>query len=264
MLIDMHAHVGTFGETTYDPGHLRAYLSQCDVRQVLVSNIDAAPPPHGRDLDEPDANLAVLHLAAECPAVLPVYWLRMGQLDSQRAVLAGALATEPFAGVLLAPALYDFAPDEDDLQPWVQIPARLGKPVFVLADEQATARPARIYEMARRHPRLSVVMITNGSDALWYEALDCLRRSQREQDSRLLLATSDASCDDILHAVEGVGADRLVFGSRAAAGGSEHGVQIRQILEVLQAKLTREAYEQICHANAARCLQDASQPARSA
>ncbi len=263
MLIDVHAHIGTFGETTYSPEHLEPYVRECGVRQVLVSNIDAACTDAGRDLDEPDANLATLHACAGNDALLPVYWVRFGQFDSQRPAFAGALATEPFVGALFAPALHDFAPDEDAVQPWVQILTRLSKPLFVLCDAVGPARPPRVYELAKRNPRLTVVMITNGSDALWYEALDCLRTSQREQDSRLMLATSDASAENIAHAVEGVGPARLLFGSRAAARGPEHAAHVRQTLEALRATLAPDALARICVNNAETLLEKARSAAFS-
>ncbi len=257
MLIDVHAHIGTFDQTPYSPEHLAQYVRDCDVRQVLVSNIDAAGTDRGRNLDEPDANLATLHACAESEALLPVYWLRFGQFDSQRPAFAGALATEPFVGALLAPALHDFAPDEDALQPWVQILARLGKPLFVLCDNSAHARPARVFELAKRNPRLNVVLITNGQDALWYESLDCLRTSQREQNSRLWLVTSDASPEDITHAVAGAGPDRILFGSRAASRGPDHAAHVRQTLEALRATLAPDVLTRICRTNAENLLKTA-------
>lgn len=250
MLIDVHAHVGRLGKREYSHEVLKRYADECQLDRVLVSNISAADPDAGgAGVEEPDANLATLKLAQDAPVVVPVYWLRPGHLDHSLYALAGALDSEPFAGVFLAPLLNNFTWSAELLSDELRVLEQAQKPVLASCGRRNGAKPSELHALATRHPGLAFVFCC-GTDVHWADYIDCIRRAKDRNDARLYLSTAHASVEEIVNAVRLLGAEHVLFGTDAAVHGAEHGAQVAQLLTDLRDALAGSDYSKITGENA--------------
>jgi len=251
MRVDIHGHIGSLGDRTFSLDGARRYLDACGVDRLLVSNLDAASVgPGARDLDEPDANVATLEACRQEPRLTAVYWVRPGRVDSNVHALAGALETEPFSGALFSPVRNDFAADDKRLDRYVQAVGKLNRVALFETARLENARPTRVYLIARRHPRVAVVLLNAGGDTHWPEAVDAVRRSIERSDARLYLATTRASAAEVAAAVEDLGARCVLFGSDATVHGEQHAARVQLQLDQLQAALAPAEFARVAGENA--------------
>lgn len=250
MLIDVHAHFGRLGKREYSEEALKRYAAECQLDRVLVSNISAADADAGGvGTEEPDANLATLRLAQETPAVAPVYWLRPGHLDHSLYALAGALDSEPFAGVFLAPLLNNFTWSAELLTDELRVLEQAQRPVLASCGRRNGAKPSDLHALAARHPGLAFVFCC-GTDVHWADYIDCIRRAKDRNDARLYLSTAHATVEEVVNAVRLLGAEHVLFGTDAAVHGAEHGGRIAQLLTDLRDALAGSDYSRITGENA--------------
>ncbi len=235
MLIDIHAHFGTLGPSTVTPAQLAEYAAVVGLSRVFVSCLDAAGGDGGRDLDEPDANVAALDAAAAHGVLAPLYWIRPGQPDSNIYAFIGAMKTEPFAGVVLAPRLNGFSIDDERLDDWMRIAAKLNRPVLVLCGRDERSRPQRGLALARRHPSVDFILTDFGGEMVWREALDAARAGAERAAARIFLTTSHRTQEDLKAAAKSIGHDRLLFGTNALAGGADAIATARELMTSVKA-----------------------------
>lgn len=255
MRIDMHGHCGALGARSSDPAHTRRYLEACAIERLLVANLDAASEPEGaRDVEEAAANVACLEACRDDSRLAPVYWVRFGKTDSNLHALAGALEIEPFVAVLLAPALNGYAADDAGLDAFVAVAGKLRRPVLVLTSRDASARPALVYALARRHRSVPVVLCGAGGETVWHEAVEVVARARDQDDARLVLCTGRAEAGDIVAAVETLGGERVVLGSDVPALGDQHAAHGMQVLDALAEALPAEVFADLVGGNAQRML----------
>lgn len=210
MIIDVRGHIGESTRAGPAEPQLEQHFHACGIARMLVSNLDAAPPTHR---DEVDANLACLAICRDDPRLAPLFWARTGAPDSHPRAVEGALATESFCGLVLAPALHGLPADSTRLDPYLAAAARCGKPIIVLVDRTEEAGPARVYQAARRHRGTWFILSAASADAPIAEMLDIVQRARRRDDALLALETSYMPPDDALAAVRSVGPHRVLFGS---------------------------------------------------
>lgn len=255
MIIDVHGHVGWLGERETDSAHLKAYLDACGVERIFVSNLNAAGSFGGGNVEEAPANVECLTLCQDDPRLVPLYWVRLGQLDSRLHAFAGALEVEPFAGTIFAPTHNGFAADDKRLDPYMAVLAKLGKPAFFLTSPRKTGRPAEVYELARRHPRTSFVLCGAGGAAQWGETLDVASQAREHADARLHVCTGRADARDILAAAEAIGTERLMFGSDATFLKAGHAEHFKTLLTELAEALPPDEFSNLIGGNALRAFQ---------
>lgn len=214
MRIDTHCNIGRFGERDLTADDVSTYLDQVGFGLALVANLDAASRPVGSpDRDEVDANEACLTACNRDPRLLPLYWVRPGRRDSNVYAMAGALATESFAGTIFAPARNDYAADASILDPYMHMLAKSGTTAIFCTSREDRSGPARVYSLARRHPKVSIVLSGIASDVHVREAVDVVQKASERNDARLYLNTSHAGAEEIVRLVKSVGAERVVFAS---------------------------------------------------
>ncbi|HMQ17144.1 MAG TPA: hypothetical protein PKC49_14335, partial [Phycisphaerae bacterium] len=145
MRIDVHRHIGELpGRPTPTEADLAAYAKAAGVERLLVSNLDAAGNG-GADIEEADANHAVLERCRGDAHLAPLYWCRPGRSDSHACALAGALALEPFAGAVFAPGMNGMSPDDRVMEPYLTALERAGRPAFFLTSREPPGRPQPVY-----------------------------------------------------------------------------------------------------------------------
>lgn len=251
MIVDAHGHLGRLGARDCSLAQIRQYLDTCGLDHLLVSNLDAASATAGgSDLDEAPANLTCLQTCRTEGRLVPLYWVRLGQFDASLRAFAGALAVEPFAGAFFAPLLNGFDGDDPRLDAYLSVLAKLRKPAVCCTGRDAPARPERIYNLARRHPSVAVVLCGAGGEIHWHEAVDLVARARQREDARLYLCTGRAAAEDVHAAVSSLGADRLLYGSDAICFGREHAGRCRAFLEHLREALGPEESARIVADNA--------------
>lgn len=250
MIIDIHGHIGHLRERTTAEPYLDRYLDECRIARILLANLAASRA--ATDSHEVDANLECLAACHQDPRRVPLYWVRPGRDDSLPTVMAGALSTEPFAGVFLAPTLDGYEMEAKLLDPYFAMLNRLSMPALVLAGREAPCTPGNIYTIARRHPTIPLIMVGVPRNNTWHEAVAMVERSVRQFDALLLLATGIAASAEIQAAVRTLGSDRILYGSDATVLGEQHAHHCRTTLEMLREALPADAFLRITQGNARR------------
>ncbi len=255
MRIDARAHLGRFGEQVYAVDPLADYQRRCGLDGLIVSNLDAAAAGAGAaDADEPIANGDCLDFCAKQRGWHALYWVRPGRVDHSPHAMAGALLSEPFAGLLLAPELNGFSLESPALEPVLTVAASVKKPVFIRVGERPGARPIDAYVFSRRVPQTAFVLLGTDGLALWSEAIEAVTRAKSRGDARLYVETSGASCAEISSTVEMVGPERLLFGSNACRNAEEHARNVRALWDDLGNALPPPVVRKILGENAAVLL----------
>ncbi len=255
MRVDVHGHIGPPGTSAVPPARISLYASACELDYVLVSNRAAALPPGGADEDEVDANLACLAACREHARLAALYWVRPGRLDSHLAALIGALRSEPFHGVVFAPADTGFDAADARLDAYVAAVAELGLPGLFCVTADPAAAPAKVYELGRRNPRAVLILCLCGAtEPPRAAALDVVAHARRQDNAELYLDTSHASTAEIITAVRTLGADRVLFGTDALQRGDAHVPRHITALNELHGSLPPAEFKQVTGENAARLL----------
>ncbi len=248
MLIDIHGHLGKLGDYDGTAEALGLYQKQVNADRLFVSNLHAAAI--GADQHEPDANVDTLALCKAQKGFCAVYWVRPGGLDSNIHAFAGALDLEPFVGALFAPRYNGFRADDELLDRYMAVLLRLGRPAMFLTSPDDADRPSTIYTLARRHPRVPVVLLNIATDRHWPEALDTVRRSQQRDDAIILLSLAHATADDALAAVNAARHTRVLFGSDAGLASPTHTERVQTFLEEFRATAPPAVCEAVLWQNA--------------
>lgn len=230
------------------------YAGAAGIDLVLVSNRDAAAwPRQAANVDEVDANLACLRVCRAAPRLAPLYWVRPGRLDSNIHAFAGALATEPFAGVVFAPAEGDFDAADPRLEPYLAVLAAVNRPAVFCVQADERALPAKVCHQAGRHAEVPMVLCLCGSGASERAAtLDVACQARRRGSANLYLDTSHADAAEAHAAVRALGSDRVLFGSDALCGGDGHAARQTALLDALRKCLSATEFQQVAGASAAR------------
>lgn len=250
MIIDIHGHIGRLRERASSEAYLERYLDECAISQILLANLDASRA--AADRHEVDANVACLATCRRDPRRRPLYWVRPGRDDSHPTVMAGALSTEPFAGVFLAPVLDGYVPDAKLLDPYLAVLSKLSAPALVLVGREPPFAPGNVYAIARHHPTVPIVMAGLSRTTAWHEAVAVVERCARQRDATLLLATGIAPASDVLAAVRALGGDRVLYGSDAVVLGEQHAGHCRATLDELRRTLPADTFARITQENARR------------
>jgi len=254
MLVDVHAHIGVFTPDAPRPVRVAMYAGSCGLQVVLVSNRDAAAQPRpAADRNETDTNLACLEACRMHPRLAALYRVRPGALDSHVHALAGALTSDPFRGVTFCPEENGFEADSPLLDAYMRVLASGSWPALfcVTADERAA--PTRIYNLARRHPTVPIVLCPCGSGKVQRSAaLDVAVHARRQENAELYLDTSHADADGVRLAVRSLGAQYVLFGSDALSYGDAHLPRHIALLDELRKTLPSNEFKQVAGENAVR------------
>lgn len=250
MLVDIHAHYSS----ALPASRLSQYAGLTGLDLVLVSNRDAASDGEGAcNLDEAAANLATLQHCQTYPRLAALYRIRPGRVDSNVHAMVGALATEPFFGVVLAPGEqgFDLADELLDSYLTALLPSRHPVVVCIANDERGT--PEKAYALGRRHRRLPLVLCAAGADEQRSAGiLNVVRDAAQRGDANLLLDTSHRSGDAVRRAIDTVGAERVLFGSDALSYQDAHVPRHIALLDELRKSLAPETFRLVMGENATR------------
>ena len=253
MLIDVHGHIGQNTPDTEPASRVSTYAGVCNLDYVLVSNRDGAYTKDGAaNLDETAANVACLEACRAYTRLAPLYWVRAGRLDSNANAMAGALATEPFAGALFSPADVGFDAADPELDAYLEVLARGGRPALFCIRDDDRAVPTKVHQLGQRHRRVPLILCPCGGPSLRAAVVDVVGAAQRKQDATLYLDTSHAGPAEVAATIDAVGVDRVLYGSDACHHGDAHIPRQIALLDELRQTLGPESFAQVAGGNAAR------------
>lgn len=253
MRIDIGGRIGSLGDLHYTAAALARDVEACRLDCVLVANIAAASDSvGGENRDEADANWETLRVCEHNPRLRPLYWARPGQVDHNLFAVAGALAHEPFVGVVLSPEHNDLALTDPDLAPLIQVCARLRLPIVVPVGGGPRAGAAAVVAAARANPKVSWVLHGGTQPPHHQVTADLLRRVGGDSDAHIFVDTAGCPSDRLVPLLRAVGTHRILFGSDAGnAAPNARGIAPNQI-QVLQQDLAPDIFQQVMGDNAAR------------
>lgn len=231
------------------------------IRLVLASNLDAAAVPgRTRDLGEEAANDAMAEAARRhFDRLRALFWARPGDGSPDRArdFLARpgphGEGAPLFAGIKLHPEMNDFPADAPAVDGYLEAARDAGVPVVVHSDEKDDrAHPRRILALARRHPRVPVVLYHMGFEGPHDAAIEAARTAREAGDARIFLETSQAAPEAVLRGIRAVGSAGVLFGTDATYYGRDHYASYRGLLRALDGALDAADRARILRENARR------------
>ncbi|HEX9654546.1 MAG TPA: amidohydrolase family protein [bacterium] len=253
-IIDIHAHIGSFAGYDLSNETLLANLQHFNIALALISNIDGAQLPETRNLDESAANQITLQTVRAHPGLLRgLAWARPIDEDGSPAKLEPFLRDNHFVGVKLHPEMNHFAADDSLVDGYLSLCAKYDVPaVFHSGDAGSNADPQKIYQAAKRHPTVPVILYHMGFKGPHELAIAVVKQAMQKRDADLYLETAQADSQAVLEAIKELGAERVLFGTDATYYGKDHYAHYLPLMELLRRKLSAEEFAKVMRLNAVR------------
>lgn len=257
-MIDIHGHIGQFRDFDLSLQTLLENIERWRVKCVLVSNIDGAELPGiTGNLDEAAANSATEEAVRAHPDCLRgLLWARPedGHPANLEPFVDKKLSDSDqsvFVGVKFHPEFNRFEADSANVDPYLDFCERHQLPaVFHCGFPDSNSSPQRIYAIARRHPKVAVVLYHMGMGSDHSSAIDVVAESIAKSDAQLYLETAQSDENAVFKAIERVGAERVLFGTDATYFGKYHYEEYASLVKALHDKLPESQFHAIMHDNA--------------
>lgn len=249
-VIDFHAHMparraaGFLVGADFGPEQFVAYLDAAGVAVGVVLTHDGLYHP------SPAENDALAAFVAHCPHRM----IALGTVDP-RLPAAAAEARRCFTelgmrGLKFHPWLQGFSPHEPFLDPICEAAAEHGALLTFHDGTPPYATPLQIAALARRHPRVPVVLAHGGLHDCWREALVAVR--EVDNVYVCLCGTPPYAARRIAAAAP---AHKVLFGSDAGLSASgEQAYAIARVEELTLWGVPADRLRRIAYDNAARLL----------
>lgn len=267
-VVDIHAHLGTFGSFDLRLETLLGYIERSRVRLALVSNLDGSSAQPTRQLGSSAANQVTLETVRRHPGRLRgLLWANPADATAAElepfvaATIDGNPAGErAFVGLKLHPDFDRFLADDRRVDPFLALCRRHQLvAVFHAGPPGGPSAPERIAAAARRHPTVPVVLYHMGADGFdggsgdgQKAAIAVVEKSLAAGDANLYLETSQTPVEWIVEAVRRVGEDRVLFGTDATYYGAAHFETYAPNVSRLRRELSPSALAAVMGGNARR------------
>ena len=274
-VIDIHAHIGTFRGFDLSSETLLANLKARGVSMAFISNIDCAELPGVTlNLDEKTANTRTVEVVQSHPKLLRgLLWVRPEKknVELARSFLHTELHNNShekpntkgnsesdskealFVGMKFHPDMNNFDADDKSVDPFLSLCEEFHIPaVFHCGDVDQHSSPQRIYNAAKRHRKLPIVLYHMGFNTEHNEAIACAKAARSKNDANLYLETSQCDLASVLQAIKEVGSTRVLFGSDATYFGKEHYTHYDELIEGLHKSLSEKDFNNVVRANACK------------
>ncbi|RIQ17869.1 amidohydrolase family protein [Jiangella rhizosphaerae] len=209
-MIDFHTHTPAWrtsswlGGATFDAADFLAFMDAAGIERAVVLSHDGLFNPSPRANDE----------LAAFVAADPDRLIGFGTVSPRHedAALEAARMMDELGlrGMKLHPWLQGFSLQERTLDPICEVLVERGGTLLCHDGTPPYSTPAQIAALARRHPRLPVVLGHGGLHDCWREALEACR-----QTPNLYLCICGTPPYAARHIVEHGPADRILFGTDA-------------------------------------------------
>jgi len=267
-VVDIHAHLGTYGTFDLRLKTLLGYIERSGVRLALVSNLDGSAAQPTRRLGSSAANQVTLETVRLHPGRLRgLLWANPAGATAAElepfvaATIDGDPAGErAFVGLKLHPDFDRFLADDRRVDPFLELCRRHQLvAVFHAGPPGSPSAPDRIAAAARRHPTVPVVLYHMGADGFdggsgdgQKAAIAVVEKSLADGDANLYLETSQTAAKWIVEAVRRVGEDRVLFGTDATYYGADHFATYAPVVSRLRRELSAPALAAVMGGNARR------------
>jgi len=267
-VVDVHAHLGSFGTFDLRLETLIRYLDRSATRMALVSNLDGSSALATGRLGSTAANQVTLETVRRHPGRLRgLLWGNPAEAtaaDLEPFVAAtiggGAEGGRAFVGLKLHPDFDRFLADDRRVDPFLDLCRRHRLvAVFHCGPPGTASAPERIAAAARRHPTVPVVLYHMGADGFdggtgsgQQAAIAVVEKSLAAGDADLYLETSGTPAKWIVEAVRRVGEGRVLFGTDATYYGASHFESYAPIVSRLRRDLPAPALAAVMGGNARR------------
>lgn len=199
LVVDAHMHIGEFRifGASSTVAQLEEWMDECGIDRGIVF--------------APDNRMVAAEIA-ENPRFHALAWVNPHR-DDHLTELEQLLDTEVFVGAKLHPLIDGFHPNDAIVQPIMRVLAERGRPALVHCGHPIFSLPWSIEELAIDNPDVPVILGHMGHGNIVYinAAIDVAARRPN-----VYLETSGMpTMTRIPHAVERVGAEKVLFGSDA-------------------------------------------------
>ncbi|MCI0444078.1 amidohydrolase family protein [bacterium] len=258
-IIDIHAHIGNFRGYDLSLNNLLQNIQRYGIKFALISSIEAAqlsgitPNKSELEANELTAN-AVINYSELLRGLV---WVRPndGSPEVIKKFLIEKLpdGSPVFVGMKFHPEMNHFKADDESVDAYLNLCEKYQIPaVFHCGRSPSNSSPERIYNIAKRHPEVSVVLYHTGAFGPHEDAISVAEQAMKNQDAKLYLETSQVDPDSVLKAIRTVGSDHVLFGTDACYYVKHHYASYEKLIDVLKKELKKEDLENVLSTNAKR------------
>lgn len=259
-VIDAHAHIGTFSGYDLSTPTLLSNINRYGIELALISNIDGSQLPGTTgDLNETSANEVTQTVVKDHPTLFRgLLWARPedGQPSRLEAFLNSNLDSNGrkiFVGMKFHPMFNHIAADDSRMDPYLELCEKYKIPaVFHSGDEGSDSDPQKIYDLAKRHPNVPIVLYHMGFGTDHKRAIKVALEAKKNRDANLFLETAQVDPVTALDAVKLVGSEYVLFGTDATYFGTNHYSNYQSQINRLRDNLPAAALDKVLHGNAER------------
>ncbi len=259
-IIDIHAHIGTFRGYDLSVENLLDNMKRYGIALALISNIDGADlTTLTRNLNETDSNNETSRIVRLNPGILRgLVWTRPpdGSPENLEPFLKEKLSEDGdpvFVGMKFHPNMNQFRADDSNVDAYLLLCEKYRIPaVFHCGDADSFSSPQRIYNVAKRHPVVPIILYHMGAFGPHQYAIEVVKRSLINRDADLYLETAQADPDAVLQAVRELGSQRVLFGTDATYYGKDHYAHYEKLIGLLRKELPEKDFVNIVRNNAQR------------
>ncbi len=236
MILDCHNHIGYRIGAYFSAEELIDWMDKAGVDKAVAF----------AQCELPIDNNYVAEVAAKYPDRIIGFAL-LNPWDYQAAEDLSRLTTQcGLKGLKLNPTRHGFAMDRAELlDPLFEVAAQRKIPIIAHGKDDLFSMPGKFEAMAKRHPKVNLIMAHMGVDRALAAAIRAAKRCPN-----LYLDTSSVSPNAIREALHGVGPEKIIMGTDAPWGRFELSIEA-----VKQATSDPAARDLIMHQNLLRVLE---------
>jgi predicted TIM-barrel fold metal-dependent hydrolase len=258
-IIDIHAHVGSFRGFDLSLPNLQENMQKYGIKMAFISNINAAELSRVTpNSDEVEANEAIVKIVTSEPdRFRGLIWARPNDGSPQqieRFLNMKLVDGFPlFVGIKFHPEMNHFRADDPKVDEYMKLCEKYKIPaVFPSGKPTSNSSPERIYNVAKRHPSLPIVLYHMVAFGPHDPAIRVAKESLKNQDANLYLETAQAHPDAVIRAIEELGSSRVLFGSDASYYGKNHYERYSRLIERMLKELETDEVNEVLNGNARR------------
>ncbi|ULQ58684.1 amidohydrolase family protein [Brucepastera parasyntrophica] len=223
-IFDLHGHSGKWQQHIIDKNMLCSLAQKENIRKVLISSLSGMETPGHIPGGIPfsgqtQAALETLEECRDTSCLIPALVCQPGHAKADE--LVPLLENNTFAALKFHPYMLDVDADNELYDPFMELAEQYGLPA-VFHSAPGTSDPAKIYRLARRHPKVKTVLYhINLTGDIDY-GIEIIKTAMDRHDAELYGEVSWVPAEYVLKAIETCGFDRILFGTDLPLDGETH------------------------------------------
>lgn len=203
LVIDCHCHIGFGHDYQQSISEQFKEMDQFGIDRSVICPVDKYLAVENRK-----GNDFILKASRKFPnRFIPFtsanpWYGKKALIELQRTINEGA------RGIKLHPSIQGFLLCDDLVYPIVELACEQKIPIYFHTGTPAYSQPMHVAELALRYPEANLIMGHMGSTDFWIDAVPAASLS-----TNIFVDTSWSLPDKIRHAVDILGAERVLFGS---------------------------------------------------